>query len=310
MKITPRRKYNFAHKILAGTDVKIGFIDVGSGGPLKHPWDVIPQQNLVKYCIEPTDQGDELPLCISNRVGKQKFYVAHDERGSSLHEPSADFVKRFGKPSLLTKKVIDVALTTLDEQFVEEYRLIDLIDVNTEGHDYQVLQGSEQLLKEGFVKLLKVEYELTEVWKGQGWFGDIDKFLRQRGYELAKIEMEYAKPKNVHNISCAEEPLWGKAYYVLSIRKWKDYLSAVSDRLQKEAAIKKALVLCTLIEAPGRAFDIIELGVEEGIVTTEEAGNLKRDIQNTLKYLILGEARREWVKALKMPARVVKYLFS
>lgn len=307
MKVTPRRKRSFAQRILGNTPAKIGFIDVGSGGPLKHPWDVLPAENLQTYSIEPTDGGNELPLCISNRVGQHKFYVAHNERGSSLHETSPEFVDRFGKQSLMTKKVIDVSVTTLDEHFSGKYGNIDLLDINTEGHDYQVLEGSRKLLGSGFVKVIKVEYELTEVWKGQGWFSDIDSFLREQGFELAKIEMEEAKPVNVAHISCASEPLWGKAYYVPSRLSWKSYLSSESEGL---LAAKKAVTLFTLIEAPGRAYDLIDLCVEEGLLKPDEADVLKKDIRETLKYLILGEARRECVRFLKLPFRVVKYLFT
>ncbi|MGE0268314.1 MAG: FkbM family methyltransferase [Candidatus Omnitrophota bacterium] len=308
MKVTHKRKYNFADKLLSGITDKIGFIDVGSGGPLKHPWDIIPENRLEKFCIEPTEDVDELPLCISNRSGRAPFHIAHDERGSSLHAPSMEFVSRYDKQSLLTKKTIEVALSTLDEQFVGKYQLIDLIDINTEGHDYQVLEGSESLLQTGFVKLVKVEFELTKVWEGQGWFSDIDRFMRQRNYDLAKMELDYQKPKHVSQIVHSGEPLWGKAYYVPASKVWSDFLQKEQGKERALSAVYKAIVLCTITEIPGRAADVLELAQSSGLITSVQAREINMQIKSTLKFLILGEARRDLIKCIKMPFRIWKYL--
>ncbi|MBZ0166155.1 MAG: FkbM family methyltransferase, partial [Candidatus Omnitrophica bacterium] len=259
MSVIQRRKHQFCRKVL-GENNKIGFVDVGSGGPLKEPWSFIAPECLAKFEIEPTAAGDgNLPLCISNRIGPSKFFVAHDERGSSLHEPSADFAQRFGQESILTKKTIDVSLTTLDELFLARKHEVDALDVNTEGHDFQVLQGGGQLLDTGRIKLIKVEFELTEVWKEQGWFSDIDAYLRSKLYDMANIELDYAKPRNARDINHRGEPLWGKAYYVPSLKLW--------DRWQGQgdlsADFRKAIVLDALADMPGRAFDLCQWGRQQ-----------------------------------------------
>lgn len=310
MKITSKRKYKFAEKILSNAGDKIGFIDVGSGGPLKHPWNVIPENCLIKHSIEPTGSSEELPLCISNRTGKEKFYVAKDERASSLHLPSNDFVRRYNKESLLTKNTIEVQLSTLDEQFADQYTQIDLVDINTEGHDYQVLEGSQKLLDNGFVKLLKVEFELTEVWQNQGWFSDIDHFLRGREYTLAKIELDYQKPFNVKDIVHSEEPLWGKAYYVPAPSRWIKYFESTKDDKSIMTDIRKSVVLYTITEISGRAVDLLEMACSNGLLEESFVVQTKRDIKNTLKFLILGEVRRDLVRCLKTPLRVIKYLMT
>lgn len=89
---TAKRKQQFYSEFLQAVTEPVGFVDVGFGGALKYPWDTLPAAHLRKFDFEPTDAGTSgLPLCISNHEGQTKFYVAHDERASSLHEPSEAF---------------------------------------------------------------------------------------------------------------------------------------------------------------------------------------------------------------------------
>ena len=99
---------------------------------------------------------------------------------------------------------------------------IDAIDINVEGHDFQVLQGMKNIIKNSLIKLIKIEFELTKVWDGQGWFSDIDGFMRDNDYELVDIELEYLRQANVKNIFHKGIPVWGKAYYSPSINKFKE----------------------------------------------------------------------------------------
>lgn len=305
MSIVAKKKKEFSKTILSGYEARIGFVDVGSGGPLKAPWCFVDNACMETYAIEPTGTGSgKLPLCISNRIGKSKFYVAHDERGSSLHEPLPAFAKRFGQDSILTKKMIEVELSTLDQLFIDNCLKIDAIDINTEGHDFQVLQGAVDILEEGVVKLIKVEFELTGVWKNQGWFGDIDSLCRSKGYELIKMEIDSAKPVNVKDISHPGEPLWGKAYYSPSPEKWKKIFS-LTEHHKKESI--KAAVLYTLADVPGKAFDVLDLTAD---MTEPEKEGVKKQIKNTLRFNILQEAKSDAVRFLKMPLRIIKYFIK
>lgn len=260
---TAKRKQEFCSEFLRDIIEPVGFVDVGSGGPLKYPWDTLPAAHLRKFDFEPTDSASGgLPLCISNHEEQTKFYVAHDERASSLHEPSEAFAERFGQQSIFTKKVLDVQCTTLDAYFAGKYGQIDLMDVNVEGHDFQALQGAEQLVGAGAVKLVKVEFELTEVWKGQGWFGDIDAWLRERDFDLADIDIEYARPVKAEHIFHRGEPLWGKGIYVRSMAFWHQTIARKPSSLKDD--LRKAIALYVIVDLPGRALDILDLAVEAG----------------------------------------------
>lgn len=286
------------------SDNRIGFVDVGSGGALKEPWSHIPEAFMSRFSIEPTDAGEGLPLCLSNRTGKSKFYVAHDERGSSLHEPLTAFAERYGQGTILTKKVIDVELATLDQIFADRMAEIDALDINTEGHDYQVLQGGEKMLQAGRLKLIKIEFELTGVWKEQGWFSDIDALCRQYGYDLVQIDIEAAKPVQTRDICHPGEPLWGKAYYAPGAARWNQMLADSTDAV---AETMKAVALMTAADVPGRAFDMLDSCSACG---ADERQRVKGEIKKALRPNILKEVRNDAVRFFKGPLRILKYYFN
>ena len=261
LSVTRARKQRFCRDLLASANAVIGFADVGSGGVLKEPWSLLPTDRLCKFAFEPTGGGDEtLPLCVSNQDGETNFYVAGDERASSFHRALPAFAERYGMPSLFANRTIKVRCVTLDRYFANRYGAIDALDVNVEGHDFQVLEGGVRLLESGSAKLLKVEFELAAVWEGQGWMSDIDPLLRRLGYELAGMDVEYARPVSVRHHFHRGEPIWGKALYVPGTARWNDMLDCVgSDTSAVTQAMAKAIALYIAADIPGRALDVLEL---------------------------------------------------
>lgn len=257
--ITGKRKKVFAREILAHTGRLIGFADVGSGGTLKTPWSNLPGEYLRKFDFEPTSgSGNSLPLCISDHCGIADFHVAHDERASSFHDANIDFARRFGQESIFPKKTIQVACVTLDEYFKDTLDEVDAIDINVEGHDLRVLLGSRQLLEHGFIKLIKIEFELSPVWHGQGWFSEIDAHLRSKGYDLVDVELGYGRPVNVGHFYSKGEPLWGKGYYTPSPSLLRERL-AHYEGSALAGHVTCAVALLVAAGLAGRAFDILDM---------------------------------------------------
>lgn len=258
LSITTARKRRLCEQLLTATGAVIGFADVGSGGPLKRPWSLLPSANVEKFDFEPTGSADGAPpLCISNRDGQANFFVARDERASSFHRALPQFAERYGMPSLFATRTITVRCITLDQYFANRFDVVDALDVNVEGHDFHVLEGGRQLLERGGIKLLKVEFELAAVWEGQGWLSDIDPFLRRHGYELAGIDIDFARPVSVRNCFHRGEPLWGKALYVPGNVRWRDILDRAGPRAVQ--AVAKGIALNVSADAPGRALDVLQL---------------------------------------------------
>jgi len=305
MQIFTCRKAEFAKRLLFPIGAKICMVDVGSGGPLKYPWCLLDQSVLQTIGIEPTDPNASRPLCLSNKIGHGKLYVAKDQRASSLHQPEKLFVKRFGQNSLSTAKVLKVELTTLDHLLQHRMGCIDAIDINAEGHDFQILQGGEKLLQNGTIKLIKVEFEMTAVWRKQGWFSDIDDFCRQQGFDLVKLEIDTIRPAHARHLFHPGEPLWGKAYYVPSLKKWQELLRNVSGK-EYEHAIK-AVVLATLADIPGRALDFLDS--TKGISRKDKEW-IQEEISRALRYKVFEEAKNDLIRFLQIPLRIAKHILS
>lgn len=278
-------KRRFAARILRETRRPLGFIDVGSGGALKSPWSLLPSDRLKKHDIEPL--GDQ-PICISDHRGLGRFHVAVDPRSSSLHPPSEEFIRRHRPPGLETERVINVQLKTLSETFGHLKGEIDVMDINVEGHDKQVLDGADAVFANNFMKLVKVEFELTEVWTGQGWFAEIDTRMRGLGYDLAALEVDYSQPEIAAGLRAGAEPIWGKAIYVASQKVWR--AKARSEHFRDECLA--GVCLYALFDLPARALEVAALAESLSVAAVPTPTELHADFKSLHGETSL--AKRVW----------------
>ena len=285
--VTEKRIRRFCRYVLNQVESDIGFIDVGSGGDLKKPWKHLPPDRLKTCDFEPTrsDEG-KLPLCISNETGTAPFFVARDERASSFHKPVSDFVHRFGLDSMLIVKEVNVACTSLDEHLAGHYESADALDINVEGHDYQVLQGASALLAVGNLKLIKIEFELVPVWVGQGYFSDIDAFLRARDFRLVHLQIDNARPSKVSHLHYDGEPIWGKALYAPNLIRYREHLSKLKEigPPPARAELVKAVAIYVAAESPGLAYDAIDQAEMSGIIVANEGADLRERIDHVFQW--------------------------
>ena len=266
----------------------IGFADVGSGGPLKAPWSLLPRERVKPFDFEPTNaDGQGLFRCISDKAGPAPFYVARDERASSLHKPLPEFIRRYRFDSMLPAKTLTVDCVSLDEFFKGRYESVDAVDVNVEGHDLQVLQGSRELLAAGAVKLLKVEFELVPVYEGQGFFSDIDAFLRGLGFVLADIQVERLLPANARHLHHAGESVWGKALYVPAPSGRQARLRSLLRSKGRDAARRElgaAVALYAAAQLLGHLHDELAAGEEAGVFGADEARRLREGLAAAFRW--------------------------
>jgi len=266
----------------------IGFADIGSGGDLKAPWALLPTERLTTFDFEPTRfDGENLPLCISNQTRTAPFYVTNDERGSSLHKPLAAFIDRFRFDSMLIKETITVGCLSLDDYFAGRYELVDAMDINVEGHDFQVLQGANKLLAAGAVKLLKVEFELVPVYEGQGYLSDIDAFLRTRNFTLANIQVDDIRPAKVRHLFHKGESIWGKALYVPTqdhIKMRLGYIHSSGGRETARKELASTVVLYAASRLLGHLYDAIEHAEAAAVITASEGQQVREQINHAFRW--------------------------
>jgi len=125
-----------------------------------------------------------IPLGLSNEVGQKKLYITKEPACSSLYKPSSYLTDRM--PALQCakeEKQADIDVTTLDIWAKDnDITRIDYLKLDTQGSEYDILQGGNRLLST--VRFLEIEVEFNPIYEGQPLFSDIDLFLRSKGLEL------------------------------------------------------------------------------------------------------------------------------
>jgi hypothetical protein len=91
-------------------------------------------------------------------------------------------------PSIAGEAASSTGLEDVERETVDEFcsdRGIDHIDflkIDTEGHDLEVLRGSERLLSEQRVDVVEVEAGMNIGNKRHVSFADLDQYLQERNY--------------------------------------------------------------------------------------------------------------------------------
>jgi hypothetical protein len=89
-----------------------------------------------------------------------------------------------------------VPVTTIDS-YLHNRRLthIDLLKIDTQGFDLEVLRGATEMLRRRAVDTVLVEVLFAPLYKGQANFGEVERFMAEKGYGLLGF-YEVARPKS------------------------------------------------------------------------------------------------------------------
>jgi FkbM family methyltransferase len=112
------------------------------------------------------------------------FHINAYNPTSSLY-PSNPEMSKFKGLSLvlLTKSTEPASTRRLDD--IPEVESCDYLKVDVQGAELKVLSGAQRLLKS--VSAVHIEVEFDQVYLGQPLFSDIDRYLREAGFELIDL---------------------------------------------------------------------------------------------------------------------------
>ena len=137
--------------------------DVGGRGTLVEPWkslhEVNPKMvNIIGFepdeneCsrLNSMNQGKYFPYALWNSNQEISLNVADKPSTSSIHPPNLSMLKenyneQQWKPRI-TKKIDKVPAKTLDEVIESTNHDIDFIKIDTQGSEFEIIQGSEKTL--------------------------------------------------------------------------------------------------------------------------------------------------------------------
>lgn len=171
-------------------------LSAGFGGkvvsfePLPEEWKVLAQraERWSGRWIVPS------PVAITNSIGEASFVVAGNSVSSSLLDMTNHHVE--AAPESAPVRNIKVRASTIDQMVVE----LDLkgpifLKMDVQGAEMLVLQGAERSIESEIVGV-QVEMSLVPLYEGQGSAVDVDRFLRDSGFECWDVIPVFREPKN------------------------------------------------------------------------------------------------------------------
>jgi FkbM family methyltransferase len=225
-------------------DRNLVIVDVGCRWGFAEAWDQL-SPNVTPYGFDPDAEecerlrslykGKDVTLvaqALGSRSEERTLYFTPEPACSFLYKPDPVLTKSM--PELHCASEIGsttISLATLIEwALANDIPQIDFIKLDTQGAELDVLRGGEQSLAP--VRALEMEVEFNPIYIGQPLFGDVDRYLRDRGFVLWKLstfahysDRSYsgALPQPDHFFYDSEavtrptfagQLFWGHAYYV------------------------------------------------------------------------------------------------
>lgn len=132
------------------------------------------------------------PLALSNHTGTALFYISERpekpgvaSQAGSLHAPK----ERLKKSPLIFPRTTQVQTYTLDD-WAYEYAIksIDLLWLDTQGHELAIMQASPQMMHK--VKVVLAEVPFGENYEGQPSYEDVVKWMTSHGFKHVGRDFE------------------------------------------------------------------------------------------------------------------------
>jgi FkbM family methyltransferase len=122
-------------------------------------------------------------LALSNTKGKAIFYNTRKDNCSSLRMPNAEVLLQRDRNDIAeyTESIVE---TDLLDNYTKHLDVIDFLKLDTQGSEYEVLQGGLETLAK--TKKLKVEVEKDEWYVGQKIAPEVDEYIKSFGFTRYK----------------------------------------------------------------------------------------------------------------------------
>ncbi|HWE35738.1 MAG TPA: FkbM family methyltransferase [Isosphaeraceae bacterium] len=128
-----------------------------------------------------------VPAGLGPAVGSSRLHLTREPACSSLYPPDLEAMRQRPELSCIEPTgTATIPLTTLDAWAATDgLDRVDILKLDTQGSELDILRGSERLLPT--VRAIEVEVEFNPIYRGQPLFGDVDRFLRDRGFVLWRL---------------------------------------------------------------------------------------------------------------------------
>lgn len=137
-------------------------------------------------------QVHRYPLALSDHDGTALFYISERptrpgvaSQAGSLHKPK----QRLLKSPLIFPRTASVNTITLDTWATQNnITTIDLMWLDTQGHELAILQNAPRMLE--YVKVVLAEVSFIESYEGQPQYEDVVAWMADHGFEHVGRDFE------------------------------------------------------------------------------------------------------------------------
>jgi FkbM family methyltransferase len=129
-----------------------------------------------------------VPSALGSERRTANLHITREPACSSVYPPIDDVVDRH--PRLEPQRMVrreTIELITMDEWCAQNsVDRVDFVKLDTQGSELDILRGAKRTLES--VSIVQTEVEFNPMYRGQPLFGDVDRFLRERGFVLWRLD--------------------------------------------------------------------------------------------------------------------------
>lgn len=201
---------------------------------------------------------------LHDREGEADLFVTRGPGACSVLSPNQEAVARFQSmldgvapfaPTFDVMRKEKVRVASLAHVAGEKgIAHIDYLKLDTQGNEFEILQGAADLLQSGKVAVIKTEVEFMPLYRGQKLFSDIDLYLRSFGFDLLDIVFTREHRLTSHRVSPPGDKgtlFYGDAVYAYACERWKDPRAALRQAFVLGSLGYKSLALRVAEQAAG-----------------------------------------------------------
>ena len=264
--------------------------DVGAAGGLDPRWKSLrPFVQFLTFEPRPDYDSHDLgvinfPVGLAAEKGCRKLHVSKSPDSSSLYVINKEFMSAFGnRDSFEIAKEIPVQVDTLDNCLAAAgNEHLDFMKIDVEGAELEVLKGAEAAL--GRVVLgARLEVNFAPRHVGGVLFGELDSYLRQRGFQLFTLSRELMIRENaLYNALAQPQCVWGDAVYFLSRESLLTRFQKLPGK-ERAGVLAKMVVLLVKHRIYDYSVELIQHAAASGVVEAEISQALEESVRRSAR---------------------------
>jgi len=291
-------------RLLTGIDLTL--VDIGARGETQPEFRAIAPFSHLVVCEPEAEEAARLeqqiretgtwaastviPEALWSQDGSATLFVAKSPGLSSLRRPDPAVTGRyFNADSFETVAEVEVPTLRLDAAARRYgFETACLLKLDTQGTELEILQSGEEVLTSTLGVFLEANFR--PFYTGQATFGEIDVYLRERGFELFDLHRSHLRAAGYDSaISSRRQLTWGHCLY---LRNPAEVLAHGGEWPARHLAIALAYGHFDLALQIARRAQMPDDVVDEVLVHAgKETGRLLRRQPDAAPALVAGAAK-------------------